>query len=92
MGINYFIFVSAVLFGIGLITVVSAKGGIRNLTGILLMFFSCIINLAAIGGFWGFNPESRILIFLISAVCLIHLSAGAIMFYKYYIENSKAVK
>ncbi|KXK56442.1 MAG: NAD(P)H-quinone oxidoreductase subunit 4L, chloroplastic [Chlorobi bacterium OLB5] len=64
MGIHYYIFVSAAVLGLGLITVISARSVYKLITGVVLVFSASIINIAAFSGFWGFNPEGQILILL----------------------------
>lgn len=81
-GINYYIFISAIVFGLGLYTLLSSKEALRVIIALVMLFSSSIINIAAFSSFWGFNPEGQIMIFTISAVCLLNIFAGIILFIK----------
>ena len=81
-GINYYIFISALVFGLGLYTLLIAKDAIRVLIAFVMLFSASIINIAAFSSFWGFNPEGQIIMFAITAVCLLNLAAGIILFVK----------
>ena len=83
-GINHFIFLSAVIFGIGLFVVLKAKEAVRVITGLLLLFSASILNISAFAGFWNFNPEGQIAIFLVTAVCVLNIMAGLILFIKHF--------
>ena len=39
-GINFYIFVSAIVFGFGLYTLLTAKGTIRTAIAVFMLFFS----------------------------------------------------
>lgn len=79
MGIHYYIFISAAVFGLGLLTVISAKSVYKLIAGIAIVFSASIINIAAFSGFRGFNPEGQILIFLTVLFCLLNILAGIII-------------
>ena len=81
-GINFYIFVSAIVFGFGLYTLLTAKGTIRTVIAVFMLFSASLINLAAFSSFWGFNPEGQIIMFAVSAVCFLNLAAGIILFVK----------
>jgi len=85
-GINYYIFVSALVFGLGLYTLLTAKESIRVIIALVMLFSASLINIAAFSSFWGFNPEGQIIMFAVSAVCLLNISAGIILFTKNYKE------
>ncbi len=83
-GINHFIFISALLFGIGLYVLLTAKEAVRVIIGLSMLFTSSILNIAAFAGFWNFNPESQIIIFVIAVVCLLNIITGVILFFRHY--------
>lgn len=83
-GINHFIFISAVLFGIGLFILLSSKEAVRVILGLSILFSASILNIAAFSGFWNFNPEGQIIIYLVSAVCLLNIAAGVALFINQY--------
>jgi len=83
-GINSYIFVTAVLFGLGLLILIRAKEAIRVIIGLSILFSASIINIAAFSGFWNFNAEGQILIFAISFICLLNISAGIALFINHY--------
>lgn len=84
IGINHYIFISVVTFGAGLFVLLTAKESIRVLIGLSMLFSASIINIAAFSGFWNFNPEGQIIIFIISAICLLNISVGIILFIGHY--------
>lgn len=79
MGIHYYIFISAAILGLGLLTVISAKSVYKLITGITMVFSASIINIAAFSGFWGFNPEGQIIISLVVLFCSLNILAGIII-------------
>ena len=83
-GINHFIFLSAVILGIGLYILLTSKEAVRIMIGLSILFSASILNISAFSGFWDFNPEAQITIFLITAVCILNISAGIILFIKHY--------
>ena len=83
-GINHFIFISAVLFGIGLYILLSSKEAVRVILGLSLLFSASILNIATFSGFWNFNPEGQIIIFMITIVCLLNIAAGIALFINHY--------
>lgn len=50
-GLNHFLFVSCLLFGIGLITVVTKRNSVLILIGVELMFTSACLNFVTFGKF-----------------------------------------
>ncbi len=85
-GINHFIFISAVMLGIGLYIMFTAKEATRVIIGLSILFSASVLNISAFSGFWNFNAEGQITIFLITAICLLNISAGIILFIKHYKE------
>lgn len=86
-GINHFIFLSTVLFGLGLYVIITQKNIIRLYLGIITLLLSPIISFAAFGNQHGFNPDSQIMIFLILAVCILLLVIGGFIIYNHYKES-----
>jgi NADH-quinone oxidoreductase subunit K len=82
IGINYYIFVSAIVFGLGLYTLLTSKEAIRVIIALTMLFSASLINIAAFSSFWGFNSEGQIILFTVSAVCLLNIAAGIILFIK----------
>lgn len=90
-GINFYIFISAIVFAAGLYVILSSKNSVRILAGILLLFSGSLINIAAISGAGFFNPEGQIILYLISGTCILNISAGVILcvtHYKKYLSNN----
>ena len=83
-GINHFIFISTVIFGIGLLVVLTAKEAVRVIIGLSLLFSASILNISAFAGFWNFNPEGQIAIWLVTAICILNVVAGSILFIKHF--------
>ena len=83
-GINSYIFVTAIMFGLGLYILLSSKEATRLAIGLVILFSSSIINISAFSGFWDFNAEGQILIFMISFICLPNIIAGIILFINHY--------
>lgn len=83
-GINYYIFVSAIVLGLGLYTLLTAKEAIRVIIALVMLFSASLINIAAFSSFWGFNPEGQIIIFIVSVACLLNIAAGIVLFIKNY--------
>ncbi len=91
VGINHYIFLSAVLLGFGIYTVIAHKNIIRVLSGITLVFTASIINFAAFSGFKSFNPEGQVIIYITAAVCVMTMLTGALLAYTYY-RNTKSAE
>lgn len=70
LGVNHFIVITAILFGLGLYAVITYKNHVKLLSGIVMIFLSAILNFAAFSNFNGFNTEGQIIVFILSAVCL----------------------
>jgi NADH-quinone oxidoreductase subunit K len=87
-GINHYIFLSAILLGFGIYTVIAFKNIIRILFGITMIFTASIINIAAFSGFKNFNPEGQIFIYTLGGMCLLILFIGIILAYNYYKETN----
>ncbi|HWA06669.1 MAG TPA: NADH-quinone oxidoreductase subunit K [Ignavibacteria bacterium] len=81
-GINFYIFVSSMIFGFGLFTLITAKEAIRATIALVMLFSASLINIAAFSSFWGFNPEGQIIMFIVTAICLLNIAAGIILFFK----------
>lgn len=88
VGINHYIFLSAVLLGFGIYSVIAHKNITRILFGITMIFTASIINIAAFSGFKNFNPEGQIFIYTIGGMCLLILFIGVILAYNYYRETN----
>jgi NADH-quinone oxidoreductase subunit K len=78
-GVNHFIVITAILFGLGLYSVITYKNRVKLLSGIVLIFLSAILNFAAFSNFNGFNTEGQIIVFILSAACLLLFSIGFII-------------
>jgi NADH:ubiquinone oxidoreductase subunit K len=78
VGINHFVFIGTILFGIGLYIIIANRNIIKILFGIILVFTASIINFAAFSNFVWFNPESHIIIFAVSCVFILLLLTGCI--------------
>ncbi len=89
-GINHFVFISAVVFVLGVYTAVTHKKLIRVLLGIVLMLMAPIINFAALSGIKTFNPEGQIIIFTISGICLVLLITGSLLALNYFKNSDSA--
>lgn len=85
-GINHFIFISAVLFGLGLYSIIANRNFIKILFGIILIFTASFINFTAFSNFKWFNPEGQIIIFILSAMCFLLVLTGCVLGYIYYKE------
>lgn len=83
-GINHIIFISAVLLGIGMYILITAKEAIRVIIGLSVLFSASILNISAFSGFWNFNTEGQITIFLVTAICVMNISAGLLLFIIHY--------
>lgn len=79
MGIHYFIFVSAAILGLGMLTVISAKSIYKIIAGIAVVFSASLINIASFTGFWGFNPEGQIILTFTILFCILNIAAGIIL-------------
>jgi NADH:ubiquinone oxidoreductase subunit K len=91
VGINHYIFLSAILLGFGIYSVIAHKNIIRILFGITMIFTASIINFAAFSGFKTFNPEGQIIVYITAAFCLLILFIGAILAYNHY-KNTNSVE
>lgn len=89
-GINHYIFLSALLLGLGIITAVSHKNMFRIIAGLVLIFTAGIINIAAFTGIGNFNPEGQIILVLTVLTILITLAIGVSLFLKYYKQSNSA--
>lgn len=85
-GINHFIFISTVLFGLGLYSIIAHRNIIKILFGVILIFTASIINFTTFSNFNWFNPEGQIIILILSAICFLLVSIGCILGYNYYKE------
>ena len=87
MGINYYIFISAIVFGLGLITVISARDAIRAITGIIMLFTASAINIAAFTGFMRSGTDGKIILLLITAACVLQIGFGILLMIQNYRLN-----
>ena len=90
-GINFYIFISAIVFASGMYVLLSSKNSVRILTGLLLLFSGSFINIAAISFTGLFSPEGQIILYLISTTCILNIAAGVILciaHYKKYFSNN----
>ncbi len=90
-GINSYIFITAIILGLGLITILTAKETVRVIIGLSVLFSASVINIAAFSGFKNFNPEAQVIMFLTAFVCLLNITAGIALIinhYKVYKSNS----
>jgi NADH-quinone oxidoreductase subunit K len=87
IGINHFIFLSALMLGLGIYIIVSQRNIIRIFPGIVLVLISPILNFAVFANFHAFNPDGQIMLFVLSAICILLLITGFIIFYNYYEES-----
>ncbi|MEO8513907.1 MAG: NADH-quinone oxidoreductase subunit K [Ignavibacteria bacterium] len=83
-GINHFIFISAAMFCIGLYILLTAREAVKVITGLVILFAASILNISAFSGYWNFNPEGQITIYLVTAVCALNILAGIILMIKHY--------
>jgi len=83
-GINFYIFISAIVFAAGLYILLSSKNSVRIITGITMLFSASLINIAAISGVSVFNPEGQILLYLVSIICLLNIAGGIILLTLHY--------
>lgn len=83
-GLNHFIVLSAVLFGLGIYTVIAHKNIVKSMAGIIMIFVSSIINLAAFSGFKNFNQEGQVILFITASVCILNILIGTVLSYNYY--------
>lgn len=83
-GINHYIFLSAVILGLGIYAVVSHKNIFRILAGLVLIFTASAINIAALTGISNYNAEGQIILYLTVFIVIMTLFIGAIMFYNNY--------
>ena len=87
-GVNFYFFISAIVFSLGLYTLLSSKNAVRITIGIILLFSASVINITSISGINVFNPEGQILVYLISGICLLNVSTGIILFFTFYKKYS----
>ncbi len=83
-GINSYIFMTAIIFGLGLFTLLTAKGSVRVIIGLSILFSASVINIAAFSGLNNFNPEAQVIIFLTAFVCLLNITTGIALFINHY--------
>jgi len=88
-GINFYIFISAIVFAAGLYILLSSKNSVRIITGITMLFSASLINIAAISSVSVFNPEGQVLLYLVSFICLLNIAAGVILLTMHYKTFSK---
>lgn len=86
-GINHFIFLSALMFGLGIYTLASQRNIIRVFLGIILILFSPVLSFAAFANFHGFNPDGQIILLVLITICILLLMIGGVIFYNYYRES-----
>jgi NADH:ubiquinone oxidoreductase subunit K len=79
MGINYFIFISAVLFFAGMFKLLFANKRKELLASLGIMFTASLIILSASGGAIKFNPEVQILLFVLLFFAAVYLYIGFII-------------
>lgn len=79
MGINYFIFISAVLFFAGMFKLLFANKRIELLASLGIMFAASLINLSVSGSAVSFNPEVQILLFVLLFFTAVYLYIGFII-------------
>ncbi len=84
VGINHFIFLSAVMFGLGIYSIISHKNIIKIFFGILLLLSASLINFMSFSNFNGFNPEGQIIIFILSILCILLTTVGILLAYNYH--------
>lgn len=83
-GINHFVFISAVLLGLGIYLAAASRNLFRILTGVLFIFSASLLNIAAFSGLGGFNPEGQLLLFGAAILLILILATGALLAVKYY--------
>ncbi len=90
VGVNHYIILSALVFGFGVYTVISARNRSKSIIGISLLFSASLLNIAAFSGFKWFNPEGQIVFILVSVICLLIVLTGIFLSYKGSEINNKA--
>ena len=91
VGINHFILLSSLLLGLGIYTITAHKNIIRIFFGSVMIFTASVINFAAFANFGGFNSQGQILIYLISAACLMIVLTCAYLSYRHF-KNRKSLE
>ena len=81
-GINHFLFISALIMGLGIYLLISYKNYFRLLAGLVLIFTAPVLNIAAFEGFSNNYTEGYILIILTGAVCFSIIAAGGLIYYR----------
>lgn len=89
-GINHYIFISALLLGLGILSALSKKNIFRVIAGLALIFTSCLINIAAFTGINNFNPEGQVILFLTVLILIIIMTVGISLFLKQYKQTGSA--
>ncbi len=81
VGLNHFLILSTVLFGIGLYALVSRKNAILVLMGIELILNSCNINLIAFSKYGGLGVDGQVvtIFVIILAVAEAAIALGIIL-------------
>jgi|SRR4030095_6292537 len=83
VGINHFVFIGSLLFGLGLCIVISSRNIVKILLGIILMFLSSVLNFAAFSNIKWFNPESHIILLVVIFFFVLLLITGYILAYNF---------
>ena len=86
-GINHYIYISAILLGIGIFLTAFHKNIVKNLMGIFLIFLASVLNFAAFSGLLNFNIEGQFIVFSISAICLMTILVGIVLSYSFCRTN-----
>lgn len=84
IGINHFIFISALLFGLGLYTVIANRNLIKIMLGISLLFSASLLNIAAFSGFRNFNPEGQLILYGVTILIILIIVTGCFFVSGYY--------
>ena len=88
-GLNHFIALGCVLFGLGLYGIITRENPLSWLIGIQLILSACNIILVSFSRFENIGPEGQVLpVFIIIIGCLQILSFAAII--NRYNSNSKS--
>jgi NADH:ubiquinone oxidoreductase subunit K len=78
-GINHYLVISALIFGLGVYSAIAAKNRTKAIIGVSLIFISSLLNIAAFSGIKWFNPEGQILFVLTALICLIIILTGVVI-------------
>jgi NADH-quinone oxidoreductase subunit K len=84
IGINHFIFISALLFGLGLYTVITNRNLIKTMLGISLLFSASLLNIAAFSGSVNFDPEGQLILYGVSILIILIMVTGCFFVSRYY--------